>query len=178
MRDKARHEISGGAPLVGIVHENLADTAGRRALVPMGRTKASNTATLLIDEDRGVRAFHGLAQGCGERADLLGRLAIAREQDEPEGANLAEEFTLFPGQYVSLTAIYSGARPHGDLVESRNTIHGDVTKQVPPWSLSFSQASAAADLLAKGPALNRNQMPRAPKSALWTSSDQPPEISE
>ena len=57
----------------------------------MRRLQPRHPAALLVDQHRRVGAPDAAAQRADQRADLVGRLAIAREQDEAERIGGAEE---------------------------------------------------------------------------------------
>ena len=57
----------------------------------MRRLQPRDPAAFLIDQHRRVGAADAVAQLRDQRAHLIGRLAIAREQDEAERIGVAEE---------------------------------------------------------------------------------------
>ena len=68
---------------------------GRRRIGrPVRRLQAAHAAAFLVDQDRRVGAADGVAEGGGERADLVGVAAIALKQDQAEGLLVGEEADL------------------------------------------------------------------------------------
>src|SRR5579875_3248012 len=95
----------------------------------MGWSRPRDTAACLFDQHWRVVAADGLAQRRDQGADLRGRLAIAREQDEAQRISLGEEAPLRLAQAGGGAAENGGARgliaSHGVATASReNRRHG------------------------------------------------------
>ena len=81
-----------------IAGREVADPAGRRKGRPFRRTHPGDPAAFLVDQDGSVRTPDRGPQVGDERPDLIGRLAVAAEQDEAEGIGLPEELAFFRGE--------------------------------------------------------------------------------
>ena len=81
-----------------IAGREVADPPGRRKSRPFRRTHPRDAAAFLIDQDRSIRPPDRVPQVGDECPDLIGRLAVAAEQDEAEGIGLPEELAFFRGK--------------------------------------------------------------------------------
>jgi hypothetical protein len=75
--------------------------SGGRVEAPERRPKPSHASALLVDQDWSITAPDRVAQRCHEVPDLVGRAAIAPEQDETDGIGIAEEAAFIPVQTFS-----------------------------------------------------------------------------
>jgi hypothetical protein len=75
----------------------------------VGATQALHAPAFLIDQDWRIFPAQHLTHGCRETANLVGRTAIAAEQDEAPGLYLPEERDLVGRKFMSVTAKNDGA---------------------------------------------------------------------
>src|SRR5512135_522719 len=78
----------------GIVRVKLAISPRRRHLAPIWCAQALHAATLLIDEHQRLIAFDRVPKVTDERSELVGRGAVAREEDQAARQRLSEESAL------------------------------------------------------------------------------------
>ena len=67
----------------------------------MRRPQPSHSAALLVDQDRSVAAPDRAAQRGDQITDLVGRAAVAPEQDKTDRISSAEEAAFVLGQLLS-----------------------------------------------------------------------------
>ena len=102
---QARIEAHRAARLGDRGARQRAERGGRRRLAPMRWLEARDPAALLVDQDRRAGPADRAAQLADQRAHLVGRLAIALEQDEAIGIGVAEKARLLGRQARAGAAI-------------------------------------------------------------------------
>src|SRR5581483_4149269 len=116
--DQTRIEIAGFPRLLRILRVELAEAPRRGPRLPMRQLQARDPPALLVDEHRRVRVADALAQGAGQRADLIGIGDVARKQDETPRLDGAEESALVLAERGSGAAI-DRARAHQSSFNAR-----------------------------------------------------------
>src|SRR5882724_6941120 len=97
-----------------------AEDGSRRVDRPVWRTEALDPAALLVDQNRRMRVFDGLAQILNKTSDLRWRLDVSLEKDKSPGPLEADEVTLGGAQLQSGCACDESPRVHvGRLARGR-----------------------------------------------------------
>ena len=112
MRDQPGAGEGGLSAQLGIDLVETSIAARRRHGPPMRRPQPLHAPAFLVDQHQHVVAFDRILEGGNQRPDLLRRLTIAREEDEPAGTRGGKEMPLGVAEEGARTSRDEGFEVH------------------------------------------------------------------
>ena len=114
--DAEPHQIIGDQPgadpsrLTGEWVGECSDLGGRRVTAPMGRAQPRHSSAFLIDQNGRISPVDAVAKRLDEATDLIGRAAIAPEQNKARRIGLGEKTPLVTVQFFAGATEDNGSR--------------------------------------------------------------------
>ena len=155
--DSERREVGGDPPGVqrrrlrrgaAVGARRLAEAPRRRRTAPVRRAQAGDAAAFLVDQHRRVGAADGLAERPHQRREPLRRVAVAREDDQPQRIVALEQAPL-------VVAEDGAGAAEDDGLGRTGRAHGAATKHATLRSRSWRHRLAALSRLGIGPTWRR-----------------------
>ena len=112
LRDQPGPGEGGRFPQFGVDLVEASIAAYRRHGAPIRRPQSLHTAAFLVDQHEHLVALDRILEGGNQRLDLLRRLTIAREQNEPAGTRGGKETPLRVAEREARTSRDEGFKVH------------------------------------------------------------------